>query len=126
MMPATTLVVPITRLEAGQPVASEIEVTYADGVLTIRSDWSSRRQRWRRETVYRVEAVGLSFILNRSPSDVARDGEPSYVVMTGKDQQCSCPGHLSHGRCKHLSAIVGLLEAGLLTPAGVEPIAEDW
>jgi hypothetical protein len=133
---SATVLVQIERVKGGENIDAELEVSYdADGgTLVVRSDWSSRLGRWRRERVYRLTAVpssvGRSFVLSRSPAPAGQDGE--YMVTTdatGRYAFCSCPGWQGCGYCRHYDALRGLIEAGLIDePAGqVEPAdGEEW
>jgi hypothetical protein len=52
---------------------------------------------------FRVEKVGL-------------DADPVayHVNVNGAERTCECPGHLSHGHCKHADGLAALIAAGRL------------
>jgi hypothetical protein len=119
-----TIVVTAPCVRNGERCETELSVSLnevGDGlpVLVIMSDWSVNLQDWRRRTVVRLEEVptplGRGFLLRRSETDMAKDGpdaEPYYSVLIAnpQDETCSCRGYQSHGHCRHVSAIRGLIE----------------
>jgi hypothetical protein len=119
------IVVSAPCVRNGERCETELSVSLnevGDGLplLVIMSDWSAKLQDWRRRTVVRLEEIptplGRGFILHRSETDMAKDGpdaEPYYSVLIAnpQDETCSCRGYQSHGHCRHMSAIRGLIDA---------------
>jgi hypothetical protein len=72
-----------------------------------------------------VGKLAVDYFLTRLPSDFGRGyrlekfwhcGDEAYAVLLAHDgsHSCECKGHLSHGRCKHVSALLALRSAGRL------------
>jgi len=117
--------VPVTRCHKGQLVVEEILVELDGDLLRIRSDWSERKQDFRRAAEYRLEAgdspLGRAFHLYRDAESVERDPdhEPSYwCLIAGDRSECDCKGKKAtelHGReCKHVACLKHLSAENLL------------
>jgi len=130
------------RICNGQPCTRDIFVTCQDTgaglpVLHVFADWSPRNCDWLTRDRFEVEEIpssldGRAFLLHRSDEakakDMAAGREPEgrYAVLiarNGQDHVCECRGFAAHGRCKHLTALRGLLEAGHIdNPADAGPV----
>jgi hypothetical protein len=61
---------------------------------------------------YTVQRVAQGFILWKSGSE---KGEVYSVRLDNpQDHHCTCPGHRSHGHCKHVDSLKALLAADKL------------
>jgi hypothetical protein len=134
---ANAIVVSGPCVRNGERCETELSVSLNDvgdglPLLVIMSDWSPKLQDWRRRTVVRLEEIptplGRGFLLHRSDTDIAEDGpnaEPYYSVLIAnpQDETCSCRGYQSHGHCRHMSAIRGLIDAEHLPhPEATRPV----
>jgi hypothetical protein len=70
-----------------------------------------------------VGKLSTDYLVNRIPSDFGTayrldkaGAADSYDVLIDDDSghSCTCPGHSSHGRCKHVSGLLALKAAGRL------------
>lgn len=124
-MTAVADFIPIRRHHKGRDVWEEILVELDGDKLTIRSEWSERKQDFKRVCEYRVERadgpMGRAFHLHRDAEAVAKDPdhEPSYwVLIAGADCRCDCKGKAATERegreCKHVAALRHLLTTGAL------------
>lgn len=125
MTAAVSDFIPIRRVRKGQEIVAEILVELDGDKLTIRDDWSERRQDFRDVREYRVEAsetpMGRAFHLHRDAEAVEKDPdhEPSYwVLIAGNESRCDCKGNQSTERagrtCKHLAAVRHLISVEAL------------
>src|SRR4051812_12723734 len=134
------IVVLAPRVRGGRPVTTPITTSYTDDghglpVLVILSDWSVRRQEYRRKTTFRVEEMpttdGRGFMLHRNPEDVTADGPDAdtyygvFVARNAQDHTCTCRGFQAHGRCRHFDSVRELIEAGHIDQPGERP-AYQW
>lgn len=134
------------RIRHGRPVKEDIAFTYRDAgknlaELTMFSDWSVRREVFRDVSTYAVEEVwigmeGRSFLLHRSEADIEADrkagiGDPDtrygvFVARNGQDDLCECRGFAAHCRCKHVSIVRHLVEAGHIDRPGSDAPVEQF
>jgi hypothetical protein len=127
MTAAVAEFVPVRRCHKGVEVIEEILVELDGDRLTIRSEWSDRRQDFKRVCEYRVEKdespMGRAFHLHRDAESIAKDPdhEPSYWVLIAndpKDTTCTCKGSAAtdrYGRCcKHTAALEWAVSEKLL------------
>jgi hypothetical protein len=128
------------RIRNGRPTTDEIVTSYTDDghglpILVILSNWSAKRREYDRKTTFRVEEVpapgGRGFILHRNAADVAQDGpeaDDAYqtFVANPQDHHCTCRGHLQHGYCRHVDALMSLLAGGHIDhPEAGRPVEAD-
>ena len=97
--------------------------------------WSNRTANFRGKDRYTVEEIntgmdGRAFLLHREPEAIAKSADKCdrygvLIARNGQDDVCECRGFESHGRCKHVTALRGLIEAGHidLTTATATPRA---
>lgn len=106
----------VERRRDGRTVYEEMLIEFEDGLLRLRSDWSERRQDFKRIAEYRVvedpNAVGgRGFILHRDAEAVEKDPdhETHYAVLIGPLPHCECKGFQATERegriCRHVAAM---------------------
>ena len=132
----------------GQPAKHEISVTYQDrgpayGLPLLHlfsGGWSTRKADFCEKNVYTVEEIptgmdGRAFLLHRDEEAVAKDiaagreQEARYGVLiarNGQDDLCECRGFTAHGRCKHVSAMRGLIEGGHIDEPGQDAPVDSF
>ena len=138
---ARELMAPSGR-RAGEHVQCEIVASLHDHgdplpILILFADWSERQRDWRSRDLYQVEEIptgidGRAFLLHRDPAAIAQDGPDAdrcygvFVHRNGQDHLCECKGFASHGRCKHVDALRGLIETGRLEHPMAGAPAPEW
>lgn len=122
-----TLTIDAIRIRLGQEVKTAIAVefrshrTMANPIITIKSNWQPKKQCYKDVSDYAIEKFtcdgedfenGRGFRLSKM-----NDSDDTYDAFIGDDhirQICTCRGFESHGRCKHVSALVKLIDAGTI------------
>lgn len=69
-------------------------------------------------------AVHLAKVAGSPGSDAEAAGYDVFVARDGRECRCSCRGHERHGHCKHVDAVVALLENGWLDCELADPGAD--
>jgi hypothetical protein len=116
--------VTIRRIRYGKPAIEEIMVELDGHRLTIRCDWSERKQDFRTVDEYAVceldNHFGRLFRLDRHAESVQADEDKTahYNVLIAPEPVCGCRGAYAQERtqrtCKHVGALKHLTDAGYL------------
>lgn len=124
-MTTYTEVLPATTSSPARAITWEPSHVAGRGTLTI----SDRRCCCRYQlTELPTEWEGRSVRFEKAEGQTGTDREEeSYDVFIhrgGQDRRCCCKGFERHGHCKHIAAVIALLENGWLDLSLVNPEAD--